>query len=395
MRTDLSALMLKMNADAVELIDTIDAAPAHDLADAVGALQRHANLIAAAASRLARVIDESGVWADDGFRGAGRWIAFHSGERVGLCNRRVREARQLATLPISRDAAERGVLTADQVRLLCDANAAAPDRYDADTDALFAGLAVSGGTVELGRAVRAWRERAEAENAPDPAELSPDDAEQELRLHPTFGGWWDGTLHLGPDDGALLDTLIDGEVDGYLRAARDGDPSLQQLSMGALRAKALIDLVSRAARRAPGEVSSPDRYRVGIIFPAGVDAVPGAACDADLYRIVLGAHGEPLDVGRTTRRWTTAVRRAITVRDRHCTFPGCDRPPSHCDVHHCLPWQDGGCTSIANGTLLCRHHHTFVHERRWQVHLDRRQQPIFSKPDGSRHRLVSHRPRDP
>jgi hypothetical protein len=378
---------------AHELLALVDSVPGSELASTVGEVQRVQNLVAAAASRLALAVDRDGVWADDGFRSAGRWLAFHSGERPAVCTRRVRQARQLTAMPTTRQLTERGVLTADQLRLLCDAQAAAPDRYDAETDVTFSGLAVAGGTAALGCAVRAWTARADAERSPDPADLPPAGADEELRLHPSFDGWWSGSLRLSPDDGQLLNTLIDGEVDGYLRAARDSDPSLQQLSMGSLRAKALVDLVARAARRAPGEVSAPDRYRVGVLVAANAGSSPVATCDSDLYRLVIGADGEPLDVGRTTRRWTTAIRRAVTARDGHCTFPGCDRPPSHCDVHHCRHWQDGGSTSTENGILLCRHHHTFVHERRWQVHLDHRQRPVFTKPDGTPHQPVSHRPR--
>jgi hypothetical protein len=378
---------------ACDLIATVSSLPSDQVATAVGKLQRVENLIAAAKASLAEAVDRQGVWAEDGFRTAGRWLAFHSGEPSGVCTRRVRQARQLADMPMTRELSHRGVLTADQVRLLCEAHAAAPDRYDAHIDAALATLAVSGGAGELGRAVRAFKDRAEAERAPDPADLPVVDAEQDVRLAPGFDGWWNGTLHLSPADGAMVNNLIDGEVDGYLRAARDGDPTLTGLSMGALRAKALVDLVTRAARRAPGEISAPDRYRVAVIIPADTDEIPAAACDADLYRLVLGADGEPLDVGRTTRRWTTAIRRAITHRDQHCTFPGCDRPPSHCDIHHCTPWNHGGDTATTNGTLLCRHHHTFLHERRWQVHLDHREQPIYVKADGTPHRLISHRPR--
>ena len=53
---------------------------------------------------------------------------------------------------------------------------------------------------------------------------------------------------------------------------------------------------------------------------------------------MIGAHSEVLDVGRQTNRWPVAIRRAITARDRGCVFPGCDRPPSWTDIHHCTPW---------------------------------------------------------
>ena len=115
-------------------------------------------------------------------------------------------------------------------------------------------------------------------------------------------------------------------------------------------------------RQEPSDASVPDRYRVAVLVQHGVPTVPAeAACDSAAYRVTLSTAREVLDVGRQTRRWPTAIRRAITVRDRHCAFPGCDRPPSWCDLHHCTPWEQGGDASVDNGALLCRHHHTFIH----------------------------------
>jgi hypothetical protein len=50
-------------------------------------------------------------------------------------------------------------------------------------------------------------------------------------------------------------------------------------------------------------------------------------CDCSLSRIVLGPDSEIIDVGRRTRIIPTALRRAVIARDRHCTWPGCDRNP--------------------------------------------------------------------
>ena len=98
--------------------------------------------------------------------------------------------------------------------------------------------------------------------------------------------------------------------------------------MSALRAAALVDLAAQAMRREPSDASVPDRYRVAVIVrPGQADRPAEAACDAGAYRVVLGADGEVLDVGRQTNRWPAAIRRAITIRDRGCVFPGCDRPP--------------------------------------------------------------------
>ncbi|MBA3841511.1 MAG: DUF222 domain-containing protein [Actinobacteria bacterium] len=48
------------------------------------------------------------------------------------------------------------------------------------------------------------------------------------------------------------------------------------------------------------------------------------ACDAELVPIVLGAAGEPLDVGRTRRLANRAMRRALEQRDGGCAFRGCE-----------------------------------------------------------------------
>ena len=71
------------------------------------------------------------------------------------------------------------------------------------------------------------------------------------------------------------------------------------------------------------------------------------------------------------------------ARDLHCVFPGCDRPATWCDVHHLIPWSQGGATDLGNLVLLCRHHHTLVHEGGWRIEGDP-SDLRFYRPDGSR-----------
>ncbi|OLT09899.1 hypothetical protein BJF78_29950, partial [Pseudonocardia sp. CNS-139] len=58
------------------------------------------------------------------------------------------------------------------------------------------------------------------------------------------------------------------------------------------------------------------------------------ACDAAVIPIVMNGNGQPLDVGRMTRTIPDGLRRAVAARAGGCEFPGCDRPPSWCEVHH-------------------------------------------------------------
>jgi Domain of unknown function (DUF222)/HNH endonuclease len=90
-------------------------------------------------------------------------------------------------------------------------------------------------------------------------------------------------------------------------------------------------------------------------------------CDAAVIPIVLDGKGQPLDVGRLTRVIPDGLRRAVVARDRGCAR--CGRPPSWCEAHHLVPWEQGGPTAIGNLVLLCRACHRLVHHAGWDVVL--------------------------
>jgi hypothetical protein len=62
------------------------------------------------------------------------------------------------------------------------------------------------------------------------------------------------------------------------------------------------------------------------------ETVRKVACDAAIIPAVLGSTSEVLDLGRTRRLVTPGLFNALALRDKGCTFPGCSRPPSWCDV---------------------------------------------------------------
>jgi Domain of unknown function (DUF222) len=101
-----------------------------------------------------------------------------------------------------------------------------------------------------------------------------------------------------------------------------------------------------------------------------IAAIRRLACDSELIPAVLGTSGEPLDVGRAKRLVTLPIWAALVARDRHCAFPGCDRPPLMCHAHHITHWITGGETKLSNLVLLCGHHHRVIHHTPWKVRLD-------------------------
>jgi hypothetical protein len=93
------------------------------------------------------------------------------------------------------------------------------------------------------------------------------------------------------------------------------------------------------------------------------------ACNAGLLPAVLGGKGEILDLGRTSRFFKGPVRKAMDLRDKECTTRGCHVPAAFCHGHHFRqPWSRGGKTNLADGKLLCPHHHGRAHSPRWNTH---------------------------
>jgi len=190
-----------------------------------------------------------------------------------------------------------------------------------------------------------------------------------------------GTIAGRFDDAAMFDAIATA-VDAHARprCAEDGErpgPARQ--------AEALADLcgyvldhgtLSRTAGHRPHITvlvrleDLENRARAacldlgGTLTPASLRML---CCDAAVIPVVLDGAGQPLDVGRATRTIPEGIRRAVTARDGGCAR--CGQPPSWCEVHHVIPWEDGGPTSVANCVLLCRSCHRLVHHAGWDVRL--------------------------
>jgi hypothetical protein len=93
------------------------------------------------------------------------------------------------------------------------------------------------------------------------------------------------------------------------------------------------------------------------------------ACGADLLPAIMDGPSAVLNLGRARRLFSTAQRRALELRDRGCTFPGCHQPARACEAHHQDHWEHGGPTDLRNGCLLCDHHHDQAHRQDWHSRL--------------------------
>ncbi|GAB3868818.1 HNH endonuclease signature motif containing protein [Nocardioides maradonensis] len=91
------------------------------------------------------------------------------------------------------------------------------------------------------------------------------------------------------------------------------------------------------------------------------------ACTAKIVPAVLGGKSEPLDLGRAQRFYTAAQRKAMRLRDGRCRADGCTIPAAWTEAHHLKPWSQGGKTDLADGVLLCSHHHHRAHDQRYTM----------------------------
>jgi len=75
--------------------------------------------------------------------------------------------------------------------------------------------------------------------------------------------------------------------------------------------------------------------------------------------------GVAVDADPRARLASPGQRGFLAWRDRHCTFPGCDRPLTFAlHAHHVVPYAQGGETTVGNLRFYCDEHHTTVHHAR-------------------------------
>jgi len=214
----------------------------------------------------------------------------------------------------------------------------------------------------------------------DGAPLGEDDP-QVNELHLTKSRYGVGGRIKGQLDAATFE-VVARAIAALAKPAADEDKSL-----GQRQADALGEICAHALDEGRLPAQGGERPHVSITMglaalQAGVRGAnlelggrigPGEVrrlcCDAQITPIVLGAQSEPLDVGREKRCATLAQRRAVTVRDGGCAHPGCDRPPSWCEIHHIVHWVHGGETNLDNLMMLCWTHHRMLHRSGWHIRI--------------------------
>ena len=393
-----------------------------DLSREIADLAAHVDAATHRLLTCIRQFDEAGGWYEQEADSCAHWLAWRIGLDPATAREKVRVARALGKLPAIDEALRVGKLSYAKARALT--RVATPE-----TEAKLLEVAVVATGAQLERLCRGYR-RAQA---PDEA-LAPE--ERSVRRRDLPGGMVKLEIVLAPDEADMVLRALDrarevvhGETD-VSAEARKRDGRQQDVSAEApgstwpSRADGMVALAENFLAGNPATGNGGERFQVMVhvdqdpLAPDGVvsasdrvgspPASPAAyhrggvwgpfegphlndgtrvsaetfrriACDCGV--VAVAGDGSDLNIGRRARSIPPAIRRALTLRDRGCRFPGCTHS-RFLHGHHIQHWLHGGETSVTNLALLCTFHHHLVHEGGWTVARGEDGELAFTAPDG-------------
>ncbi|HVE94108.1 MAG TPA: DUF222 domain-containing protein [Acidimicrobiales bacterium] len=318
------------------------------------------------------------LWDLDGSTSMIAWLKAR-GLLVGDATTLTRTARQLRSFPTLAAASMSGELSQGQVKAILSCVQERHRELFQEHEPVVVPSLVGLSVDDTHKAMLHWREKAEALIE---RPLPPEDPSRTASLSQTLDGRWylDGSFDA--EAGAVIDTAI--------RVASDSD---WKRLPGERRADAMVDIFRFFLDNQQMHPGPRHRPHVNIVIngdsigtnhlegeiaetrlPLDSPTLSRLLCDCALHRVLLDAKSAVLDYGLSTRTINSGLWNTLVLRDRHCRFPGCDRPPTWCEGHHVKYFSDGGPTRLDNLVLLCSKHHHRLHRQNWDARLE---------PDGS------------
>ena len=340
----------------------------------------------AACAEATRRFEKAGGYRADGALGMVAWLRTHGKLAGGAAAERVETARQLEHLPRTEEALARGEIGFQHAVAMAKTaeHVGAAQVRKAETTLLKAAQAMDPG--QFVGVAKNFEHQVDAAAALSEANRAHE------RRYLSIGQPVDGLVRvegqLVSETAARLRTALEP----YLKRGK-GD----QRSAGQRAHDALDELCRRAgvghpdvAGPRPQVIIKADRDTLAGIAgaPAGelewggtipAETVRRLACDSAITRIT-GLGELEQEMTHAARTIPAPIRRALVVRDRHCVFPGCDRPAAWCEGHHLRFWADGGATKLENLALLCTAHHRKVHEEGWKLMHDNASRWVATPP---------------
>jgi hypothetical protein len=342
---------------------------------------------------LIREYDKEGYWNNGAARSCAHWLAWRCSLDSSTARERIRVARALEHLPLISEALRKAEISYSKARALT--RAATPE-----SEAKLLNIALHGNTSHVEKVVRAWRK---LDAAAEREQANRQELQRSLKTYTDEDGMLVLKARLSPETGAVVLRALEAAQDALYE---QDNPPPTELSQEQRRADALGLVAESALKHELDKGTRGDRYQVVVHVDEPVLADPDQpgqsvledgqnvsaetsrrlACDGSKVVMRHGEDGTVLDVGRKTRVIPPAIRRALEFRDKTCRFPGCGL--KYCDSHHIEHWTNGGKTKLENLVLICRLHHTALHEGGYHVDFRPDGELQFYWPDGQPMREV-------
>ncbi len=358
--------------------------------------------IDAAMHRLLTAIREFDIasgWHVQGALSCAHWLSWRVGWDLRTARERVRVARKLSDRPLVDEQLRLGAMSYSQARAITRVATA----EKAELWIAYAKRMPASQLDKLCRSYENVKAYDQAHGAEAGAMAAAQVAAQRTVTRRTLhNGMVKFEVVLPSDEAAIVWAALDAALDPSRAEPTPAEPTLAEHSSDKLPTAKAPTSANRGRQRADAFMNifqdrvrgaRPQRTPIEIIITvphgglhgsaepsdlammAGDEVIAAATarrlcCDAGVVVAHVDAHGVPLSVGRKTRTIPAAIKRALLLRDRTCRFPGCTHS-RYVEGHHIEHWPNGGKTALANLMLLCRAHHTLLHEGCCRVEADR------------------------
>jgi len=377
-----------------------------DLENEITLLAGHINAATYRFLKLIAEFDKREAWGDFGIKSCAHWLNWKCGIAIGAAREKVRVARRLAELPQIDKAFSTGALSYSKVRAMTRV-------ATKETEEFLLMIAEAGTANHMELLVRK-KLQVDRLNSEQVEEVQ--HASRAVSCHQDENGMWIIHAKLPPEEGALVVKALEAIVDNATEAQDDNKE--KNVSAETLLVETVESFetdsepkLTFSQKRADALCSMAEHYIASYKNEAGIQSLAGAercqimlhvdintlmshtaghkqhnhlqhcnlnnqwisaatarrlSCDASLVTVLEDEFGNVLNIGRRSRTIPPAIKRALSIRDTTCRYPGCCER-QYVDAHHIKHWADGGETRLDNLVTLCRHHHRKLHQGAFEI----------------------------
>ena len=340
-----------------------------DAAAVVERAVRIERLGAAARTRFARRVTQTGAYEHSGHKHAAGWLAEQSGESVGQALGVLKTAAQLSETPLVDDAFKDGRLSLSQAKVAADAGA-----LDPSSQQQLVGVATTGSLRDLKAEASRVKRRRFGEDWVRQREATVY-RRRYCRIWSAPEGGVRLDAWLPTVEGARVKTALEHAADKIFDEARRAGlrdrpdayaaDALVRVVTGEEPAPAQVAVRVDAGALRRGHVDGDESCEIPGVGPIPVAVAKDLLGDSVFHAVVT----DGVDVKAVTsakRTIPAALRRALSERDGTSAVPGCNAT-LHLQIDHCWDFAKDGPTKLANLQRLCPPHHTMKTRRGFRL----------------------------